>query len=172
MKNFSFVKRSLIGIFSASLILFVVPLLLMMFWGCSKNTSLKDYRQELIDADVAWANAAASGDVDKIKQYWSEDAINYFPGQNPAFGKEQILEIAKHNRSIPGFSLSWEPRDAVVSNSGDLGYTHGSFKMSFIDPEGNTLVKTGSYVCIWKKQEDGSWKCVMESSVPGPQPNY
>ena len=151
-------------------ILFVVTLL-MMFVGCSNETSQKDYRQELIDADVAWAKAAASGDVDKIKQYWSEDAINYFPGQNPTFGKEQILEIVKHNRSIPGFSLSWEPRDAVVSNSGDLGYTHGSFKMSFNDPEGNAIVKTGNYVCIWKKQEDGSWKCVMESSVPGPQPH-
>ena len=142
----------------------------LLITACSHNVNIEAERQALLDADKAWVNAAASGDVNKIKQYWTEDAINYFPGQKPAFGKAQILEIVKRNRSIPGFSLQWEPRDAVVSNSGDLGYTHGSYKMSFNDPEGNTLVRSGNYVCIWKKQEDGSWKCVMESSVPGPQP--
>ena len=142
----------------------------LLITACSHNVNIEAERQALLDADKAWVNAAASGDVSKIKQYWTEDAINYFPGQKPAFGKAQILEIVKRNRSIPGFSLNWEPRDAVVSNSGDLGYTHGSYKMSFNDPEGNTLTRAGNYVCIWKKQEDGSWKCVMESSVPGPQP--
>jgi ketosteroid isomerase-like protein len=76
-----------------------------VFNCCSEDTSLKDLRQKLINADIAWAKAAVSGDVEKINQYWSEDTINYFPGQNPAVGKEQILEIVKRNRLIPGFSL-------------------------------------------------------------------
>ena len=146
---------------------FVITLLLIT--SCSQNVDIKSEQQALLDADKAWADAAASGDVAKIKAFWTEDAINYFPGQKPAFGKKEILEIVKRNRSIPGFSLNWEPLEAVVSNSGDLGYTHGSYKISFNDPEGNTLEKSGNYVCIWKKQEDGSWKCVMESSVPGQQ---
>ena len=147
-----------------------ITITFLLITACSNNVNIDAERKALLDADEAWAKAAATGDVSKIKQYWTEDAINYFPGQNPAFGKEQILEIVKRNRSIPGFSLKWEPRDAVVSNSGDLGYTHGSYKMSFNDPEGNTLTRSGNYVCIWKKQVDGPWKCVMESSVPGPQP--
>jgi hypothetical protein len=38
--------------------------------------------------------------------------------------------------------------------------------MSFNDSEGNTLTKYGNYLCVWEKQEDGSWKCVMESPFP------
>ena len=141
----------------------------LLFTACSENVDTESERQALLDTDKAWADAAASGDVEMIKTYWTEDAINYYPGQKPAFGKQEILEIVKRNRSIPGFQLNWEPRYAVVSKSGDLGYTHGTYKISFNDPEGKALTRTGNYVCIWKKQEDGSWKCVMESSVPGPQ---
>jgi ketosteroid isomerase-like protein len=146
-----------------------IAITLLLITSCSQNVDVNSEQQALLDADEAWAEAAASGDVEKIKAYWSEDAINYYPGQKPAFGKQEILEIVKRNRSIPGFKLSWEPRDAIVSKSGDLGYTHGSYKLSFNDPEGNILTRTGNYVCIWKKQDDNSWKCVMESSVPGPQ---
>ena len=147
-----------------------ITIAFLLITACSENVNVESEQKALLDADKAWADAAASGDVEKIKTFWSDDAINYYPGQNPAFGKGEILEIVKRNRSIPGFKLSWEPREAVVSKSGDLGYTHGSYKLSFNDPEGNTLTRTGNYVCIWKKQDDNSWKCVMESSVPGPQP--
>ena len=138
--------------------------------ACKQNVDVEAERQALLDADNAWAEAAASGDVSKIKTFWTEDAINYYPGQKPTLGKEEILEIVKRNRSLPGFSLSWKVKDAVISESGDLGYTHGPYKLSFKDHEGNSHNETGNYVCIWKKQGDGSWKCAMESSVPGPQP--
>ena len=149
---------------------YCITITFLLITACTENVNIESEQKALLDADKAWADAAASGDVEKIKTFWSEDAINYYPGQEPAFGKQEILEIVKRNRSIPGFNLSWEPRNAVVSKSGDLGYTHGSYKILFNDPEGNTLTRAGNYVCIWKKQEDGSWKCVMESSVPGPQP--
>ena len=71
------------------------------------------------------------------------------------------------NRSIPGFTLSWEPKKAEVATSGDLGYTSGAFQVSMNDTEGKPVPRSGNYVCIWKKQKDGSWKCVVETSVFG-----
>ena len=147
-----------------------ISLTVLLIPACKQNVDIETERQALLNADSAWAVAAASGNVEKIKTFWTEDAINYFPGQEPAFGKEEILNIVKKNRSTPGFSLNWKARDAVVSESGSMGYTHGSYKLTFSDPEGNNYAKSGNYVCIWKKQEDGSWKCVLEASVPGPQP--
>jgi len=147
----------------------IVTLIILFIPACSKNVDLKAERTALLDSDKAWSNAAASGDVKLAATYWTDNAINYFPGQEPAFGKEAILEIVKKNRSIPGFSLSWEPVDAFLSESGDLGYTHGSYKVSFNDPEGNKLTRSGNYVCIWRNQEDGSWKCELECSVPEPK---
>ncbi len=145
-----------------------LALTFLLITGCTKNIDMESERTALLNTDKAWADAAALGKVDQISSYWSEDAINYFPGMEPAFGKKAILEIVKKNRSMPGFSLNWEPKYVVVSESGDLGYTHGSYKISFNDPEGNKMIRSGNYVCIWKKV-DNSWKCVLESSVPGPK---
>ena len=147
----------------------LLAMVIILLPACTQNVDTKTEKMNLLDSDNAWANAAASGDINQISQYWTDNAINYFPGQVPAFGKNAILEIVKRNRSIPGFSLNWKPKDAVVSKSGDLGYTHGSYKLSFNDPEGNIITRSGNYVCIWEKQMDGSWKCVLESSVPGPK---
>lgn len=147
-----------------------ITLTVLLIPACKQNVNLDTERQALLNADSAWADAAISGSVEKIKTFWTEDAINFFPGQEPAFGKKEILRIVKRNRSVPGFSLTWKARDAVVSESGAMGYTYGPYKLTFSDPEGNKYTKSGNYVCIWKKQNDGPWKCVLESSVPDSQP--
>lgn len=147
---------------------FFILLTVLLIPACKNNINVKTERQKLLDTDNAWAEAAASGEINRISTYWTDDAINYYPGQEPAFGKQEILQIVKRNRSLPGFSLTWKVRDAVVSESADIGYTHGSYKVIFKDPEGNSHTNSGNYVCIWKKQDDGSWKCAVESSVPGP----
>ncbi|MEJ2613933.1 MAG: DUF4440 domain-containing protein, partial [Ignavibacteriaceae bacterium] len=64
----------------------------------------------------------------------------------------------------PGFTLSWEPTKTEVAASADLGYTSGTFQVSMNYAEGS-VTNSGNYVCVWKKQKDGSWKCVVETSV-------
>ena len=58
---------------------------------------------------------------------------------------------------VPGFSLTWIAEKAEVSNSGDLGYSTGTYTATF----GETTDK-GKYVTIWRKQSDGSWKVVED----------
>jgi len=112
--------------------------------------------EALLETDRAWAAAAAAGDVQKLTTFWAEDATNYFPGAPVARGREAIGELVRRNRSQPGFSLSWEPREAVVAPSGDLGYTTGTFTTSRTGAEGDPITRGGHYVCIWTRQRDGS----------------
>jgi len=132
--------------------------------GCSNRIDLDAERSALLQADKDWAQAAKEGNITVLKTYWAEDAVNYFPGQPVARGKDEILELVKRNRSQPGFSLTWQPENAVVSESADLGYTTGTFQLSLQNPEGNPVERAGNYVCIWKKI-DGSWKCIVESTI-------
>jgi ketosteroid isomerase-like protein len=112
-------------------------------------------RQDLLDTDRAWAAAAAAGDVETLTTFWAEDAVNYFPGAPVARGREEILALVKRNRSIPGFALSWTPKEAVIADSGDLGYTTGTFRVESLNPPGDTEIRTGHYVCIWKRLGNG-----------------
>lgn len=135
--------------------------------GCAAGADAEREREAILAADREWAAAAAAGDVDRLSSYWTDDAVNFFPGSPPARGKAAILELVRQNRTRPGFSLDWTPAVAVVSESGDLGYTTGTFRLSALDSTGTAVQRRGNYVAIWRKQEDGSWKCEVESTIFG-----
>jgi ketosteroid isomerase-like protein len=50
-----------------------------------------------------------------------------------------------------------------VAKSGELGYTSGTYQMTFNDPSGKPISDTGKYVTVWKKQSDGGWKVLLDS---------
>jgi ketosteroid isomerase-like protein len=145
-------------------------LLSMSILGCSgsEQINVESERQAIFAADREWAAAARAGDVEKLASFWSDDAINFFPNQPAAIGKAAIGGLVRTNRSRAGFSLSWEPQEAVVAASGDIGYSYGTFQLSFENGDNEQVSRHGHYVCIWKKQVDGSWKCGVESTIFGP----
>lgn len=121
--------------------------------------------QQLLETDRAWAAAAAAGDVEHVITFWSEDAINFFPGEPAAVGRNAIIALVRRYRSDPRYSLRWQADTAEVAASGELGYTSGRFTATFGTEDGGTVTRTGHYVCIWRKRENGEWKCVVETSV-------
>lgn len=83
-------------------------------------------------------------------------------GQPTVKGNDAIRKMLEGNANIPGFEVNWEPKEAFVSQSGDLGYVlaHKYFRMR--DSLGNTVTIFNRGVEIWEKQEDGSWKNVVD----------
>jgi ketosteroid isomerase-like protein len=136
-----------------------------MVSGCTSHVDQARESDSLLQTDREWAAAAAAGDIARLTTFWAEDATNFFPGAPVAHGKEAIRELVKRNRSQPGFSVTWNPTRAVVSESGDLGYTFGAFELAASDSSGNLVQRDGHYVAIWRKQTDGTWKCEVESSI-------
>jgi ketosteroid isomerase-like protein len=138
--------------------------------ACAPKVNIQEERAALLRADSAWAAAATAGDIQKLGTFWSEDAVNYFPGAPVASGRDAILGLVARNRSIPGFSVKWEATTARVSESGDLGYTTGPFQVTATTPDGTSVTRSGHYVAIWRKNAAGAWECVVESSIFGPAP--
>ena len=68
----------------------------------------------------------------------------------------------------PNWTITWAPLYAEAAQSADLGYTTGSFEIHEKSPDGTPLVRKGSYVTIWRKQPDGTWKVALDigSFVP------
>lgn len=56
--------------------------------------------------------------------------------------------------------LTWQPLSSDVSQSEDLGYTHGTYSLSN-KQQPEKIIERGSYVRIWKKQK-GVWKVVLD----------
>ena len=118
--------------------------------------------KKLMDLSREWAKSAATDSLEKTLSYWSDDAICLFPGQPPIKGKEEIRQMLKGTSNIPGFEVSWEPKEAFVSISGDLAYVVAQNYFKMLDSLGNTITTFNKGVEIWKKQVDGAWRCVVD----------
>jgi ketosteroid isomerase-like protein len=115
----------------------------------------------LTQLDDAWSKDAASKNLEKVASYYAEDAIAYPPDAPVANGRAAAQKVWADYFTAPNFSISW--KTAHAGSSGDLGYTTGTYEDSFTGPDGKTVHEIGKYVCVWKKQADGSWKAIHDT---------
>jgi ketosteroid isomerase-like protein len=131
----------------------------------SSSVDTKKEAEKLMQTSRDWAAIGATGSKEKALSYWTDDAVVMSAYQPPVVGKKQIRDMVDGSFKDPGFKISWEPRTASVSKSGDMGYLIEDGVMSFTDPSTGKII-TNHYkaVTIWKKQPDGTWKNVVDVS--------
>lgn len=118
--------------------------------------------EKIMELSREWAATMPLNDIEKKLSFWAFDAIVFPPGQPAVRGHDAIREMLKANEQIPGFEVSWEPKEAYVSKSGDLAYSIGHNYFSMLDSTGKKITVFNRGVEIWKKQEDGTWKNVVD----------
>ena len=102
--------------------------------------------------------------------YATADA-RWLPPESPALSGREAIE--RWFSPPPGFSIAWEHPHVVVSRSGDIAYSVGTYKLSGQDRDGRTQVTEGKLVNVWHKQADGSWKIavgIWNTNVPPTAP--
>jgi ketosteroid isomerase-like protein len=111
--------------------------------------------------DDEWSKAAGSRDVEKTTSYYSDDAVVMLPNIPTLTGKEPIRTLWK-SMLDSDFSGGWKSTKVEVARSGDLAYVSGNYEFNEKDDGGKPITDKGKYLEIWKKQADGSWKCVAD----------
>lgn len=133
--------------------------------GCSSQQSDPIAEQEvLMQASRDWSRAASTGNVDAIVSYWADDAVVMMPDLPTYRGKEPIRKYVEASLKLPGFRISWEPLEAHVSASGDMGYIIERTTITAPDQSGRPVTHQARAVSIWRKRDGGSWKNVMDIS--------
>ncbi len=125
--------------------------------------------EDLLEADRAFNGMAQEQGV--------REAFLAYVGADPAMLSEGLPAIAGDNE-VRNFllgwpdevSLTWEPTAGRIAQSGDLGYTWGTFVSRSQDAGGTEQVRHGKYVTVWALQDDGSWKWVVDIGNPSPNP--
>jgi ketosteroid isomerase-like protein len=116
----------------------------------------------LAKLDDEWSAAAATKDAEKVASFYAEDAIAYPPGEPAAVGRAAAKKVWAAYLSDPSLSISWKTLHADVAKSGELGFTAGTYEMSFKGPDGKMMHEKGKYLCTWRLQKDGSWKAAHD----------
>jgi len=115
-----------------------------------------------------WSRVAATGNVDSMLGFWADDAVIMVPGEASLRGKQAIRAYLERSARVPGFSTSWEPLEAKVAASGDMGYLIERTQVTMNDPSGQPVTQYMKALTVWRKQADGSWKNVVDITNPEP----
>jgi|SRR5579884_1114077 len=125
--------------------------------------------------EAQWNQDWASKDADKIAAHYADDATLMAPGSPPASGREAIHAALKQMLDDSALSLKFEATRVEVSKAGDVAWTEGTYNMTMTDPATKKPMNDkGTYVTVYCRQADGSWKAVSDiaSSIamPGAPP--
>ena len=111
----------------------------------------------------------AGKDVEQAQSFYADDATLIFPGAQPAQGRAAVEKHLRGMVSDPAFVLTIDNQQTRVAASGDLAYTRGTFSNSYTDPGSKQVMTvTGTYLTVFRKEADGSWKAIEDIATPGP----
>jgi len=148
-----------------ALSLIAALLIALSSFACEEVESRED-RRALMAVDRDFAEKVEQQGFRVMEDFYDEDAV-YMPSFAPTIeGREKILDSYRPYYDNRDMKLTWTPMRAEVSRSRDIGWTIGTYEFTRHDDKGNTIVRRGRYVTIWKKQRDGTWKAVLDGGSP------
>lgn len=121
-------------------------------------------------ADSLWDFASSQNSAAGWLSFYTDDAIMMPPGELVCTDKASREKSIKNMFSYPGVNMRFQATKTEVSKTGDLGYSTGPYQFSYLDASGKEVKETGKFCETWKKQSDGSWKCIVDIWNADPAP--
>lgn len=132
--------------------------------ACSKGqqSANPDSVKQAIQADEAkWNQDFKAKDTERLASHYADDGFLFTTGVPAADGSTAIRQVYANASTDPAFNVQFSSDKIDVS--GDLAYSRGKFTERYTDKKtGKVMSGSGSYITVYKKQDDGSWKAVED----------
>jgi len=140
---------------------FLIVCLVFVLFSCTENKPVAD-PQVLADADIAFSDYSVKHGIQKAFIEFAHDSVVLLKDKTmPIVGKLSLIESYK-GKSDSGVVLTWKPEKAFMAESCELGYTYGFWKLI-----AQKDTSEGTYLTIWKKDANGSWKYIADTGNQG-----
>ena len=106
------------------------------------------------------ADALARGATDAYRARLAPEARLFLQNAAPYEGRDAALAALGSRKA----ALVWEAAHAEVAGSADLGYTYGTYQLTFAGDGGKS--ERGHFMHIWKRQPGGPWRLVLDITNP------
>jgi len=131
--------------------------------GVVKKLGAEEQRSSLLDAERRFLELARKDGVQKaLGGVLNKEARIYRQKVQPIVG---IDPIQAYFSNKPYLS-TWEPLEGCVAESGDLGYSYGSYTVRNGNKPGDD--EKGYYLHAWRRDASNRWKLVAEVTSPLP----
>ena len=155
--------KSVLGLLVVALL---CPLLSSSTRQSSGSGSTKTIVEEIRKLEAEMMSAAAEKGAAGYLSYYAEDAVE-LPDGSPALPGKKTLSKGMEFLNDKNNHLTWTPVFIDVSRSGDLAYSYGIFEFRSLGKDGQPVIGHGKYTTIWKRQDDGIWKVVLDMGNKG-----
>jgi ketosteroid isomerase-like protein len=146
-----------------NIMLFVFITILFMNLSCNEKKVPGD-ASILLKTDTDFSDLSVKkGMFSAFLFYIADDGVILRDNSYPEKGKDALAKRYS-GKSDSSFVLSWEPLKASIAGSGEIGYTYGIWTNT---EKASGAISKGTYITIWKKQKDGSWKFILDSGTSG-----
>ena len=126
---------------------------------------------EIKAKEAQWLKDYQSKDLEALVGQYSDDAAIAGPGDALATSDTDRRKALQGLIGDPNFALNFASDRVLVAKSGDLATSRGHYSLTMTDKATNKpATGTGSYLTVYQKQDDGSWKAVEDFITPGPAP--
>ncbi len=124
--------------------------------------------KQIKDIETQWEGEYNAHNVDALAAHYADDAALANPGAALATDAASRRASLAQFVSDPTFKHEFAADRVQVAKSGDLAYSRGQYSMETTDPATKKpKTETGTYLTVWQKQADGSWKAVEDFVTPG-----
>lgn len=115
------------------------------------------HKKQLVDNELAFARLAANTSIKAaFDAYLSPQGI-LFRADMPVNG----LSLNAGRTAVPTEKLRWYPEYALVTRSGDMGFTSGPYWYSLRD----SIMGTGYFFSIWEKNAQQVYKLALDAGI-------
>lgn len=157
-------KRKTTGIFSVIGVIF-----LAIMTSCNINTDQDTENRRLLNTDKQFAKMSLEkGAAEAFNYFLTEDAMGMSHGEHPVIGRDKLYAEMKEGQE--NYTLAWDPQRAEVSASEDMGWSWGTYTLTFKDDEDQEQKRYGKYLNIWERQDGGQWRVIVDMGNSSPAP--
>ena len=143
--------------------------------GCNKgavaSTDTAKIEASIRAQESQWEKDYAAKDAEALAGHYADDAALAGPGDALATSGADRRKVLQNMVRDPNLKLSFSADRVQIASAGDYAISRGHYSMTMTDKATNKpTTGTGSYLTVYKKQSDGSWKAVEDFVTPGPAP--
>ncbi len=107
--------------------------------------------------------------LDALVAHYAPDAYFVAPGLKPTSGIADIRKVYEEGLKDSNFNFTFAADKVEVAEAGDMAVAQGRFTETYTDPATKQAKSDkGSFLTVYKKQSDGSWKAVQDWAVADP----
>jgi ketosteroid isomerase-like protein len=114
-------------------------------------------RKAIAAATAQFQAAENAGSVDQFRGFFADDLVMMGPDKPPVTGGDSVAALMREFHDAFAVQVEYNSQEIVVS--GDWAFDRGTERYTLTPKAGGAPIrKSGNYLYVYQRQEDGSWK--------------